>query len=340
MRIVTGAGLVGLIMVGMLTTPNASSAFGEQPESYDSGQVTVTPGDQLGWHKPPQVRMDAEYGKSSTGSGTKSAGSRDMSAVGAKSSGSSGGSGPTCRVERLRNFAGHKDHPKTAKAMKQMFPDYYMGSRGGDETKIYNVFCSDGSGGWTVGDGSGTGGPGGAGGGGPAAVLPTPGELAERARQRLKLPLPTPGRSPRVRLADGRSATLVQENTWLWTDPGVWEERTERVQVGPVWAEVTAKPKSMRFTSGMGQAVTCDGPGTPYERSYGMHAASPDCGLRYTRASDAMPGGQTTAEYAITWSVSWRGSTGSSSEGGELPNMISRASESFVVAEAQSLRTS
>lgn len=314
-------------------------AAGEPPDGDDeSGQVTVTPGDHFGRADRPRVWMDAEYGKRSTGRGDGSAGSEGRSSAGPASSASgAGGSGPTCRVEPITSLAGLKSHPKTADAMRQVFPDMYMGSRGGDESKAYNMFCSDGSGGWIVGDGAGS--QGGSGGGGPV-VVPTPGELAERARRQLTLPLPTPAMSPKARLNDGREATLVQENTWLWTDPGVWAEHTERVQVGPVWAEVTAKPRSMRFDSGMGQTVTCDGPGTPYERSYGMHAASPDCGLRFTRASDAMPGGQTTAEYAITWSVSWTGSTGASSEGGELPDMISRASESFAVAEAQSLRAS
>lgn len=321
--------MVGLA-VGLTLPWTAQIGWGAPDEDEESGQVTVVPGDQLSWAEPPRVRMDAEYGKRSSGTANKS------SSGSGRSSGSGGGSGPTCTADRITKLAGATNHPKTAAAMKELFPDYYMGSRGGDESKAYTVSCSDGSGGWVVGDGAGTGG---AGGGGPV-VLPSPGELAERARQRLTLPLPTPGMSPKARLDDGRDATLVQENTWLWTDPGAWEERTERVQVGPVWAEVTAKPRSMRFDSGMGQSVTCDGPGTPYERSYGMHAASPDCGLRFTRASDAMPGGQTTAEYAITWSVSWTGSTGASSEGGELPNMISRASESFVVAEAQSLRAS
>ncbi len=319
-------------MVGLavsVTLPwTAQVAWGGPEEGEESGRVTVTPGDQLSWAEPPRVRMDAEYGRRSSGTPTTSSGASG------RSSGSGGGAGPTCTADRISKLAGATNHPRTADAMKQLFPDYYMGSLGGDESKAYMVSCSDGSAGWAVGDGAGTGGA-----DGPVVVLPTPGELAERARQRMDLPLPTPGMSPKVRLDDGREATLVRENTWVWVDPGVWAERSERVQVGPVWAEVTARPRSMRFDSGMGQSVICDGPGTPYDRhSHRMHAASPDCGLRFTRSSEAMPDGETTAVYAITWSVSWRGSTGESGEGGELPDMISRASESFVVAEAQSLR--
>lgn len=318
-------GLPALVLV-LAMTPTAV-AQGREPDG-DAGQVTVTPGDSLGWNQPPRVRIDAEHRTWSDASGS-SAG-KATRASGNSSAGSGGAdSGPTCRVERPSE-GGFVDSSTSPKEMRRYFPDLYLGNRGGDESQVYIARCSDGSIGWVTGDGAGAA-PGG------RAVLPTPGELAERARQMLVLPLPTPGMSPKLRLDDGREATLVRENTWVWVDPGVWAERSERVEVGPVWAEVTARPRSMRFDSGMGQVV-CDGPGTPYDRSYGMHAASPDCGVVFHRSTYGMPGEQTTAEYAITWSVSWRGSTGTTDEGGELPDMISRTTESFAVAEAHSLR--
>lgn len=321
-------GVIGL-SVGLLLTWGTVPAVGDPQEPDESGQIVVVPGDPYaGEIQPPRVRMEASYSKRSSETGSTSRGG-PASAVAA------GGSGPACTFEPITKLAGETNHPKTVEALHQLFPEMYVGSRGGDESKAFTVTCGGIGQGWVV----GTGEPADiAGGGGPAVVLPTPGELAERARQQLQLPLPAPGRSPKFRLRDGRSATLVQENTWIWTDPGVWEEQSQRVRVGPVWAEVTARPTRMRFDSGMGQRISCDGPGTRYERLYGMHAASPDCGVVYTHSSDGMPNGETTAEYAITWSVSWRGSTGTTYEGGELPDMISRASESFVVAEAQSLR--
>ncbi|WP_231104863.1 hypothetical protein [Haloechinothrix halophila] len=326
-------GITGLFLV-LATTWNVMPVSADPHDPDESGQVTVMPGDPYsGEIEPPRVHLDAEYGKHSTGVGDVVTGGPSSGAA-RVGNGSGSGSGPTCRVERASG-AGFAQVSSSPEEMRQYFPDLFMGSRGGDESEVFIMRCSDGSTGWIVGDGAGSGT-----GGTSAVALPSPVELAERARRQLVLPLPSPGMSPKVELADGRDATLVNENTWVWTDPGVWEERTERVQVGPVWAEVTARPTSMRFTSGMGQSVTCAGPGTPYDRSYGMHAASPDCGLRFTRSSESMPDGETTAEYAIRWSVSWRGSTGASGEGGELPDMISRASESFVVAEAQSLRSS
>ncbi|MET9259599.1 hypothetical protein [Amycolatopsis sp. NPDC004079] len=168
--------------------------------------------------------------------------------------------------------------------------------------------------------------------------LPTPAQLAAQAFEQLRLPLPVPRHSPDVRLPDGRDATIVGENTWVWTDREVWQPAVRRVQVGPVWAEVTATPAGMTFDSGTGGSASCAGPGTPYERSFGLHAASPDCGIVYTRSSVGQPGDQVRAQWAIQWSVSWVGSDGTADVGGDFPQMQSRAGASFAVAEVQALR--
>lgn len=311
-----------------LATLLASPVAADPGDQDESGQVTVVPGDQLGEIAQPRVRMDAAYSQ------------RSSSASNSDTSRTIGGSanrprsGPVCVYEPLTWDAAETDGPGTVEALHALFGSQYAGSRGGDESRAFRRICDGVAQGWVT----GTGIPGAP--GGTAVVLPTPAELAARAREELALPLPVPGRSPNVRLADGRSATLVNEHTWVWTDPAAWRPQRERVQVGPVWAEVTATPTRLTVDPGMGlAATTCAGPGTPYDRAYGMHAASPDCGVVYARSSYGMPGGVTTAEYAITWSVSWVGSTGASDEGGELPDMISRATERFAVAEAQSLRS-
>lgn len=176
---------------------------------------------------------------------------------------------------------------------------------------------------------------------GPAGgvVLPSPAELAGQAFDQLRLPLPVPRHSPDVRLADGRSATVVGEQTWLWTERSAWASVSKRVQAGPVWAVVTATPVAMSFDSGMGAGVRCAGPGTPYDRSFGLHAASPDCGFVFTRSSHGMPGEKTTTTYVITWLVTWSGSTGAAPVGGRLPVLQSRATATFAVVEVQALRS-
>ncbi|MGI8311679.1 hypothetical protein [Saccharopolyspora hattusasensis] len=149
-----------------------------------------------------------------------------------------------------------------------------------------------------------------------------------------------PRHSPDVRLPDGRSATVVGEHTWFWTAPEDWRPQRERVQAGVVWAEVTAVPVRLSMAPGMGGPVaSCSGPGTPYDRSFGLHAASPDCDVVYERSSMDQPGEQVTAQWSITWRVVWQGWDGSAPVGGELAPMTSRAVARFAVAEAQALRT-
>jgi len=171
----------------------------------------------------------------------------------------------------------------------------------------------------------------------PAA---TPESLAAQAAGQLRLPLPVPRHSPDLRLPDGRAATLVGEHTWFWTDPGQWRPVQRRIQAGPAWVEVTATPTRLGLDPGTGQpAVACDGPGTPYSREFGLHAASPDCDVAFAHSSAGRPGEQVQATWAITWQVSWRGFDGTAPVQGTLPAMTSRASTQLVVAEAQSLAT-
>lgn len=172
-----------------------------------------------------------------------------------------------------------------------------------------------------------------------APALPTPGELAQEAYAKLRLPVPTAGRSPDLRLADGRPAVLVGEQTWVWTDRSRFQPRSRRLQVGPVWAQVTATPVGLSFDPGDGSSVvSCASPGTPFvEGRDRQHAASPTCGYQYERSSAQQPGGVVSAEYGITWRVSWTGASGAAPAGGQLPEMTSRTPTVFAVAEAQAL---
>jgi hypothetical protein len=174
-----------------------------------------------------------------------------------------------------------------------------------------------------------------------AAALPTPAEVAREALARLQLPEPTPGHSPDLRLTDGRAAVLVGEHTWLWTDAARFTARSKRVQVGPVWALVTARPVALTFDPGTGQpAVSCVGPGTAYVPGrYAPHAASPTCDFQYQRSSAGQPGGVVGATYGIKWQGSWVGSTGTTPAAGQLPDMTSQTPIPLAVAEAQALGT-
>jgi len=272
------------------------------------GQIVVVPGDQYGVAAPPNV-----------GIGVAAPGQAGIPGHGVGGASAAGGGPPPVCDYTLAS--------QTPEQMAAQLPDWNAGSIGGDGRAVYYKKCGGRLFGWVTGPGVGP-------------VLPTPEQLAAQAYDQLVLPLPVPRHSPDVRLADGRSATLVGEHTWIWTEPGVWSPWSKRAEVGPVWAEVTARPQTLVFDSGLTGTRSCAGPGTPYARSYPMHAASPDCDFVYPRSSYGLAGDQVTAGYAITWRVDWVGSTGSAPAGGSLPTMTSRASATFAVAEAQALRTS
>ena len=170
--------------------------------------------------------------------------------------------------------------------------------------------------------------------GGPPAVDPA--ELARRALKTLVVPSPTTGRYPAGRLKDGRPYTVVHAYTWYWSDPAVFKPLTARAQAGPVWAQVTVTPSQLTFTPGDGAAaVSCAGPGVPWQRSDGVWAASPaGCDYRYPHSTIHQPGGVVTATYGIGWQVSWTSSTGAA---GTLPGLTTTATSTFAVAEVESV---
>jgi hypothetical protein len=174
---------------------------------------------------------------------------------------------------------------------------------------------------------------------GGRVVRPTPGQLAREAYAQLRLPAPTPEHSPDLRLADGRAAVLVGEQTWLWTDRSRFQMRSRRIGVGSVWAEVTATPVELSFDPGDGAPVlSCAGPGTPFVVGRDpQHAASPTCNYQYQQSSAAKPGGEVAAEWGITWRVRWTGAAGAAAASGQLPDMTSRTRAAFAVAEGQAL---
>jgi hypothetical protein len=176
---------------------------------------------------------------------------------------------------------------------------------------------------------------------GAAVAAPSPADLAREAYGALRLPSPSPGRSPDLRLPDGRAALLVGEHTWLWTSSSVFSGRSRTVRAGGVWATATAQPAGLSFDPGTGDPVVeCRGSGTPYLAGrYPPHAASPTCDVVLARSSARFSGGVVTAVWAIRWRVSWRGAAGGRVESGVLADMVSRTPVLLAVAEAQALVT-
>jgi hypothetical protein len=313
-----------------LITASIGAALVLAPLSADAapspppGPIVVTPGDPVGRVGPPQVDI-----------GVRDSGSPGQPG-GPGARGASTGGGSACRWVPARAVEQFLRRLPTAVSDGPApgLPGTGGSTSGGVEpaTRLYQHVCNG------VGGEFAWFGPGQA---GAAVALPTPGEVAREALAQLRLPVPTPGHSPDLLLAGGRAAVLVGEHTWLWTDPARFRPLTKRLQVGPVWAQVTARPVALTFDPGTGEAaVSCTGAGTPYVPGrYGPHAASPTCDFQYVRSSAGQPGGVVEAVYGIRWQVSWVGSTGTAAAAGQLPDMVSQTAVVLAVAEAQALGT-
>jgi hypothetical protein len=118
--------------------------------------------------------------------------------------------------------------------------------------------------------------------------------------------------------------------TWLWIDPGAWQDKTASASAGTVTATATAAPSKVVWDMGNGDSVTCEGPGTPYSAS--DPNATTDCSYTWPQA------GSYTVTATVYWSVSWTavGAAG----GGNLGLQAGPAAEVPVtVTESQAINT-
>ncbi|NRQ32093.1 hypothetical protein HII36_09615 [Nonomuraea sp. NN258] len=158
----------------------------------------------------------------------------------------------------------------------------------------------------------------------------TPEMLLEEARRRLAPSKPKISTAP-PRSRDG----LVGLRHFFWIEPGQWHPISERATAGPVWAEVTATPVNLTIEPGSGQdAITCKGPGKPYDPKKPPGKQRTDCSLMFTRSSAGLPGEQYQVRASITWTADWVGSGGA---GGPLPPVTTSITFPLRVAEGQAL---
>ncbi len=156
------------------------------------------------------------------------------------------------------------------------------------------------------------------------------------------MPAPVPAHYPTGTLREnGHPYTLVNANTWFWTDPGAWQPVSKTVTAGAVWGTATATPVSLSFTPGDGaRTVTCPGPGTAFKATVDtwVSPVNPQgCSYRYPHSSYGVGGDdQVTATYTITWRVDWTGSDGTS---GTFNNLQTQTASRFSVAELQTVVT-
>lgn len=161
---------------------------------------------------------------------------------------------------------------------------------------------------------------------GLAAPAPDPRVVAASARDRLALP------AVAVRLSPV-GEQLVGLPTWLWIDAAGWRPVSRSASVPGATVTATATPVSVRWTTGDGATLVCNGPGTPYSPTVAPEAPSPDCGHVYRAVS---PEGGLAVSATVTWSVSWSGA----GEAGVFPGLASTATVRADVVDAPAVNVS
>ena len=139
-----------------------------------------------------------------------------------------------------------------------------------------------------------------------SGVGPSPRQVAEMAVDEMNLHAITIGIAPEP---GDESQGVVGMPVWMWAaDPGpsTVGPVTASASAGGITVTATARIHAIAWDMGDGATVTCDGPGTPYDASYGR-SKSPDCGHVYTTSSVDQPGEKFSVSATSDWVVTWEG---------------------------------
>jgi hypothetical protein len=134
----------------------------------------------------------------------------------------------------------------------------------------------------------------------PPGPVIDPAVLAQQAIQAMQLKAITIGIVPEPRPG---SVGIIGLPTWMWAqNPGATTVGpiTRTASAGGFTVSATAHVDRMVWRMGDGSTVTCMGPGTPYQDSFGR-SSSPDCGHTYTKT------GRYTVAATSYWVVDWTG---------------------------------
>lgn len=115
--------------------------------------------------------------------------------------------------------------------------------------------------------------------------------LAEKAVREADLPTPAVVTNPSV-----DQPLLVNLPTWLALDPAAWAPVDVSASAGGVTVTAVAVPERVVWDLGNSEQLTCDGPGSVYDRSRPAAGQAPMCSYTYRQ-----PG-----QYRITATVEWR----------------------------------
>ncbi|GAB4001741.1 hypothetical protein GCM10029992_38070 [Glycomyces albus] len=148
--------------------------------------------------------------------------------------------------------------------------------------------------------------------------------LAAQAVDNLQLPRPQIAASP-------EAAQLVYLPVWMWLEGDSWSSQSASASVPGLTVTARAVPVKATWDMGDGTTVTCEGPGTAWEKGMDPEAASPDCGHTYTQPSS----NDLRTSVTVAWEVTWSGG----GESGSVPGMTTTASVTWPVVESHALVT-
>ena len=138
------------------------------------------------------------------------------------------------------------------------------------------------------------------------------------------------------------SSSVVNLPTWLWIDPSIWHQLSVSASVGSVTATAVAKPVALNWSMGDGGAVSCDGPGVPFDPAVPAADQQSSCIYTYQTSSVGQPStdgnsddGAFQVQATVTWSVSWT-ATGAPG-GGALPSLTTSSRSPMRVEQVESI---
>jgi hypothetical protein len=164
-----------------------------------------------------------------------------------------------------------------------------------------------------------------------------PHALALQAENAIQLPRPSLRTDP-------AGTSVVNLATWLWIDPSIWHDEAVTASAGAVSATAVAHPVAVRWSTGDGGVVVCQGPGTAYVWWLPAAVQSTSCSHEYLRTSAGQPtldGDPDHGTYVVTasidWAVSW--SSVGVPGGGALPALLTSDATLVRVAQVESVNT-
>jgi hypothetical protein len=149
--------------------------------------------------------------------------------------------------------------------------------------------------------------------------------VTDLARTQLQPPVPDINPS-------AQSGGIVNLGMWLAVQPQTMPPIT--AAAGPAWITLAPLLESTTFDFGNGDAITCDGTGTPIAESHpalDVSEQSPTCGYTYRRSSP------NTRPYRLTITTSWALPYTSSDGPGQLPPIDRSVTVDYDVDEIQTV---